>query len=192
MHAEDAARVLAVRARLAPEARRVTGVAGRELVWSQDLIAVERGERDLARTGEEQVAVVDVVHLGAVGREEARLFHRAFAHERRRDHGHEVVGDDSLHRVVDECELEQRGLAHDVREATATGFRTAHRVDEPERIGERGVVERWRVGRIPDDCKLVAFVLTAVGNGRVGGVRDLEDQLAEGAVDRLLFRFLRD
>ena len=53
------------------------------------------------------------------------------------------------------------------------------------------MVERRRVGRIPDDRELVAFVLAAVGNGRVGGVRDLEDQLAERAVDRLLLRFLR-
>ena len=112
VHAEDAARVLAVRAGLAPEAR---GVAARSAPGSWSGVSVSprcsADSGDLARADEEQLAVVDVVHLGAVGREEAGLLHRAFAHERRRDHRHEPVRDDRAHRVVHERELEQRGLA---------------------------------------------------------------------------------
>ena len=83
VHAEDAARVLAVGAGLAPEARRVARVARRQRVGVERVAAVQRRERHLARADEEELAVVDVVHLRAVGREEAGLFHRALAHERR-------------------------------------------------------------------------------------------------------------
>ena len=108
VHAEDAARVLAVRAGFAPEAGGVPAVARRQLLGRERLAAMQRRQRDLARAEQEQLAVVDVVHLGAVGREEARFFHRALAHERGRDHGHEAVPHDRAHRVVDERELEQR------------------------------------------------------------------------------------
>ena len=84
MHAEDAARVLAVGAGLAPEARRHAQVPPRERVGGEDLAAVERRERHLAGADEEQLAVVDLVDLRAVGGEEAGLLHRLLAHEHRR------------------------------------------------------------------------------------------------------------
>ena len=110
---------------------------------------MQRRERHLARPDEEQLAFVDVVHLRAIGREEAGLLHRALAHERGRDHGREAVLDHGAHRVVHERELEQRGLAHDVREPRAARLRGARGVDEPDRLGERGVVERGRRALAP-------------------------------------------
>ena len=76
VHAEDAARVLAVGAGLAPEVRRDARVPARELVGGEDLAAVQRRERHLARADEEQLVVVDLVDLRAVGREEPGLLHR--------------------------------------------------------------------------------------------------------------------
>ena len=77
---------------------------------------MQRGQCDLTGTEQEELAVVDVVHLVAVGREEARFFHRALATNAGVITGNEPVADDRFHRVVHEGELEQRGLAHDVRE----------------------------------------------------------------------------
>src|SRR6266487_744115 len=59
VHTEDAAGVLPVRAGLAAEARREPGVAQGERVWVDDLTAMQRRERDLARPDEEQLAVVE-------------------------------------------------------------------------------------------------------------------------------------
>ena len=131
--AEDAARVLAVGAGLAPEARRVARVARRQRVGRERVAAVQRGERHLARADEEQLAVVDVVDLGAVGREEARpLPSCARARASGVTTGVNPCGDDRRHRVVDERELEQRGFAHDVGEARAARFGRTRGVDEAD------------------------------------------------------------
>ena len=53
------------------------------------------------------------------------------------------------------------------------------------------MVERRCGGLRADLLELFAFVLTAVGDRRVRGVRDLEHEGAERAVDRLLLGFLR-
>src|SRR6476660_816096 len=111
MDAKDPARVLAVGAGLAPEARRVARITRREHVGSERVAAMQRRERYLARADEEQIAVVYVVDLRTVGREEARLFHRALAYERGRHDRREALGDHRRHRVVDERELEQRRVA---------------------------------------------------------------------------------
>ena len=70
--AEDAARVLAGRAGLAPEAGREARVAERQVVLGEDLVGVQRGEADLRRADQEEVVARDLVDLGAIGREEAR------------------------------------------------------------------------------------------------------------------------
>ena len=124
------------------EARRVARVTRRQHVGREGVAAVQGRERHLTRTDEEQLAVVDVVDLGAIGREEPSLLHRALAHECGRDHRRETVLDHRRHRVVDERELEQRGLAHDVGESRTTRLGRACRVDESDRLGERGVIER--------------------------------------------------
>jgi len=57
--------------------------------------AVARKESDdksrRIRRKHEELAVVHVVHLGAIGGEEAGLFHRALSNQRGRDHRHEAV-----------------------------------------------------------------------------------------------------
>ena len=140
---------------------------------------MQRRERNFTRADEEQLAVVDVVHLGAVGREEAGFFHRAFAHERGGDNGNEAVLHDRAHRVVDERELEQRGLAHDVRETRSTRFRGAHRVDEAHRLRERGVVEGGRGVFGAHGLDRHAIVFAAVRHVGRGGIGHLQRELAE-------------
>ena len=61
--AEDAARVLAGGAGLAPEAGRVRGVADRQLGRVEDLVAVQVRDRDLGGRDQVQVVARDDVHL---------------------------------------------------------------------------------------------------------------------------------
>ena len=81
--AEHPARVLPRRARLPAKARREARVAERELL--EDLAHVQRGERHLRRTGEEEPVGLEGVDVRAVGREEARAVHRLLADEDGRD-----------------------------------------------------------------------------------------------------------
>ena len=57
------ARVLAGGAGLAPEARRVRGVADRQLVRLEDLVAVEVGDRDLGGRDQVELVAGHDVHL---------------------------------------------------------------------------------------------------------------------------------
>ena len=193
VHAEDAARVLAVRAGLAPEARRVAGVAGRQLVGREHLAAVQRRERDLARADEEQLAVVDVVHLRAVGREEARPPPScARARASGVITGTNPCVDDRLHRVVDERELEQRGLAHDVREAAAARFRAARacRRTRSRRRTRRGRAAARRSAS-PTTSSSSPSSSPPSGTDASAGFGTCSASVAERAVDRLQLGFLR-
>jgi len=91
---------------------------------------------------------------------------------------------DRAHRVVHECELEQRGFAHDVREARPARFRAAHRVDEAHRLREPGVIERGRGVLVADRAELDAVVLSPVGHIGRRGVRHLERELTQPRFDR--------
>src|SRR5436190_6763329 len=107
VHAEQAAGVLAVGAGFAPEVRRHARVAERERVGGEDLVAVERGERDFAGADEEQLAAVDFVYLRAVGGEEPCFFHRVLAYEHGgRDRG-EAPANDDVHHPLQQRELDE-------------------------------------------------------------------------------------
>ena len=86
VRAEDAARVLARRARLAPEARGDAAVAQRQVGLGQDLAHVQRRQRDLGGADQEQlgIGVRDGVDLLARLGEEAGADERLLAHEHRR------------------------------------------------------------------------------------------------------------
>ena len=152
---------------------------------------MECRQRDLARPEEKELAVVDVIHLSTIGGEESGLLHRALAHQSGRDNRHETVADDRGHRVVDERELEQRALAHDVREPGAARLRGARRVDEAHRLRERGVVERRGRRRLTDDAHDLAVVLAAVGCRHVGRVGHLQPEIAKSRICRLELLLLR-
>src|SRR5213078_4320544 len=112
VHTEDAAGVLSVRAGLAAKARREPGVAQGERVYVDDLAAMQRRQRDLARPDEEQLAAVDLVDLRSVGGKETGLLHRVLAYQHWWDDRREALGDDASRHPLHECELEQRALAH--------------------------------------------------------------------------------
>src|SRR5207302_5887624 len=63
MHAQQATRILAGGARFAPEARRVGGVAERQLGGVEDLVAMQVGERDFGRGDEKQIVGRRLVHV---------------------------------------------------------------------------------------------------------------------------------
>ena len=86
----------------------------------------------------------------------------------------------TAHRVVDERELEQRGLAHDVREPRAARLRAARRVDEARCASANAA---WSSAGasvlVADRLDRDAVVFAAVGHRRVGRVRHLQRQLAQ-------------
>ena len=139
VHAEHPARVLAGRARLAPEAGRERGVAERQLV--EDLVHVEAGERDLGRTGQVEVVVGERVDVRALGGEEAGAVHRLLADEHRREHRDVPV----RHGRVDREAVERRARAGRCRRrgSRSASRRAARRA--PSRSG-RSRCARGRAG----------------------------------------------
>ena len=95
--------VLAGRARLAPEARRVGGVADRQLGGLEDLVAVEVGDRDLGRRDQVQLVAGDDVHLVFLVRDLARAAGgRRVDDGRRPDLGHAVLARVDVEEPVDQ------------------------------------------------------------------------------------------
>src|SRR5690606_8439317 len=125
---EDAAVVLARGTRLAPIARRPSGVAD-GLGDVEDLVRVVPGERDLARAGEIEVVGRQVVHLVRVLAEEARAAHDLRPDERRRDERGEARLDSDLETEPEEGELEPSAPAAQEVEARARDLRPARDVD---------------------------------------------------------------
>src|SRR6478735_2181600 len=94
---DDAAGVLAVRARLAPVARALAGIAdgaGRKV---QDLVGVVAGEGHLRGAHEVQVVFGETVDLGVVLDVKARALHGFRADQGGRDHGDEPGVDRLFH-----------------------------------------------------------------------------------------------
>ena len=177
------ARVLAVGACLAPEARRDAEVAAREAVGGEDLAAVDRRQRHLAGAHEEEVVLLDLVDLVAIGREEPGLLHRLLPHEDGRHDRDEPFADERAGHPLHERELEQHRFAHQVGEAGAAHHDGLLALHPAHRLAERGVVERgWR-GRVAHDAQDLTVVLTAVGHRRVGGVGHLQRERAQLGVE---------
>ena len=82
--AQDAARVLAGGAGLAPEARRVGDVADRQLGRLEDLVAVDVRDRDLGGRDQVQVVAGDDVHLVLLVRDLAGAARRGRVDDDRR------------------------------------------------------------------------------------------------------------
>ena len=100
VHADDAAGVLAVAARLAAEARRPAGVAQRARGQVEDLVGVIAGQRHLGGADEVEVVGLEPVHLLAVRAEEAGALHDLGPHQHRRDHEREAVVGRQPHREL--------------------------------------------------------------------------------------------
>ncbi len=183
MDPEDPGRVLAVGARLPTEAGRHARVAGRELHGVEALPTVQGRQGDLARADEVELAAVDVVHLGPVGREEPRLLHRGLAHQHRGDDGSEPFGDDPGDRPVHEGEVDEHGLPHQRREPRPAGLDAVTRLDEPHGVGQGRMVAARRGTGLADRAQHLAVVFAAVGDTRVRRVGELEHQVVQATVE---------
>ncbi len=145
VRAEDAARVLAGRARLAPEAGREPAVAQREICLGEDLAHVQRRQGDLRGADQEQlgIGVGDGVDLLARLGEEARADERLLAHEHRRHDGREALADQLVERVLHGRDVQPHEVAEQIGEARAGRAGAALHVDH--RAGEVDVVARLEV-----------------------------------------------
>ena len=94
-------------------------VAQRQLGLVQDLVRVQRRERDLAGADEEQlgVGVGERVDLLAVGREDAAADERMLAHEHGGDDRCEPLAAELVDRVRDGREVQAGDIAEQVAEA---------------------------------------------------------------------------
>ena len=184
VHPEDAGRVLAVGPGLASEAGGDPGVPTRQLRRVEPLAAVERGQRHLAGTNQEEVATVDFVDLAAVRGEEAGLLHRRLAHQHRRHDGSEARGNKTVRHPPHECQLEQHGLPHQRREPATTRLDRVLGLDEPERFGERRVIERGSTRLLTDHPQDNPVVLTPVGDVVVSRVGDRDGEVSYASFEQ--------
>ena len=144
MDAEDAAGVLAGRARLAAKAGREAGVADGQRRLLEDVVGVQRGERDLRGADQVEVVVGQRVDLLLGVGEEPGAVQRGLAHQDGRYHGLEPVLPGALERVAHQRELEQHEVALEVGEARARHARRGLHVDA--RSGELEVVAAAAAG----------------------------------------------
>ena len=86
------------------------------------------------------------------------------------------------HHPLQERELDEHRLTHHVGEPRAAHLGAALRVHESHGLPERGVVERGSFRGVADGAHDLAVVLAAVGDGRVGRVRELEGEGAQRGV----------
>ena len=144
MLANHAARVLAVRPRLGAKARRVRRQAHRQLRSFDDGVAHEIRQRDLGRRNEAELVL-------AFEREQVRgeLWQLAGTEQRRivDEVGNVSFGVAMLARVqiqhqLRDCAMQacDRALQHD--EASTRKFRCGVKIDEPELLAERDMIER--------------------------------------------------
>ena len=179
MHPEDPAGVLAGRARFAAEAGGEAGVAQRQPVSVEDLIAVKRRQGDLGGADQVEVVLGQVVDLLLGVGQIAGADQRALAHEHGRDHRLEALPDELVHRVAHECQFDQHEVAAQNCEARAGQRRAMLHVDHRPRQCE--VVKPLT----PGDADLAQ---DRVGGRRVlcRDVRQTQQQLVEVATNRRL------
>ncbi len=155
---------------------REAGVAARDLV--EDLPGVQRGERDLARAGQVEVVLGQVVDLLLGVGQEAGPEERLLADEHGRDDRLEAVAAQLVQRPLHERELEQHQVAAQVREARRREPRGALHVDPL--AGEIEVVAR--PARRHRGLADLAQHRVAVGRLLVGQVRQRRERLAEAGL----------
>ena len=196
--------VLAGGAGLAPEARRVGGVADRQSGGVEDLVAVEVRDRDLGGRDQVQVVAGDDVHLVFLVRDLAGADGgRGVDDGRRPDLGHAVLAGVDVEEPVDEGALERGAGTLVDREARAGDLRAAGVVDDVEGFGELPVglagpcrAAGRRVGadlafdRLLDRKQLAprpngdVRLLAADRDVRVGRVRDAKEEVLDLGLDR--------
>ncbi len=131
---------------------------------------MQRRERDLGRSGEEQPVGLECVDVRAVGREEAGAVHRLLADEDGRDHGREARLRQVVERELVERHRDPCRIAHDVAEARSGHARSSLHVEAADLRVLAGLGERRRLAHT---AKLLGVVLrVAVGRRVVGRVRD--------------------
>ena len=113
-----------------------------EVFRVEDLVLVERGERDLGGSDQVEVVVAGRVDLRFVGGEEAGAVHGLLADEHRRDDRGEALAREELEREPHERELEPDARPGEVDESRAAGPGGAFDVEELERAAEVDVVLR--------------------------------------------------
>ncbi len=134
---------------------------------------MQRRERDLARAGEVEIVLGEVVDLLLGVGQKARAVERLPADEHRRDDRLEAVAAELRQRPLDERELEHREVAAQVGEARARQPRAALHVDPV--TGELEVVAAG-LRRVADDAQ---HLVRGLGGRRVGQVRERLQQRLE-------------
>ena len=173
VHADDAAGVLAVAARLAPEARRPARVAPRTVGQIEDLVGVVAGQRHLGGADEVEVVGLEPVDLVGVRAEEPGALHDLGPHQHGRDDEREAVLGGEPDRELHEAELQQRAVPGEEVEARAGHLGAALHVDQPERLTEFQVVLRIvDRRRLADGVEHHEVVLAAGGYAVDDDVRD--------------------
>ena len=170
--AEQPARVAPRGARLAPEAGREPGVAHRQVRGVEDLLRVQRGQRDLARPDEVQVVGGHVVDLLLGVGQHAGAEERLLADEHGRDDGLEPVAPDDS--------SAQRTSASSSR--TSSPRRYANR--EPDRRAPRSMSirspasSRWSRGSGTGSTASPTSRTTVSSSAR-GGVGEVRERAQE-------------
>ena len=150
VHADDAAGVLAVAARLPAEARRPARVTQRAVGQVEDLVGVVAGQRHLGGADQIEVVGLEPVHLLGVRAEEPGARHDLGPHQHRRDDEREAVLGRQPHRELHQPELQQRARSGEEVEPRARNLGAALQVDQPQRLAELDVilrVRRWPAAR---------------------------------------------
>src|SRR6185436_13018887 len=172
--AEDAARVAAGGAGLAPEAGGEAGVAQRQLLGVEDLAGVQGRQRDLRGADEEEVVLGYLVDLVAIAGQESRPVESLFANQDGWDDRLVALAADEVDREADQRQLEQDEVALYVGEAGAGELRRRLHVDQAELGADLEVIARLEVEARPlpllaqDDGVLLGHPVGDVGIGKVG------------------------
>ncbi len=179
VHAEDAARVFAGGAGLAAEAGREAGVAQRQALGVEDLLVVQRGERDLGGAHEVELVLGQAVDLLLGVGQEAGAEQRPLAHEHRRDHRLEAVAAQLLRAPSARARAPAApGRPSGRRSARRRAWRRGPcRSSAPPAPGGRGArraIRRSTQPDLPDDPH--QLVLGAGGGGGVGEVGQRQEQ----------------
>ena len=140
--AKDAPGVLAVRARLPPIARTVTGISQRKGGGVQDLVRVIGGQRHLGCTDQIKIIFDEVVDILSRLTQESGPFHGARLDESRRQDRHETLLKRHLHREVDQRQFELGTLTGQVVEAASGHLGTPLDVDGTEELTQFQMIFR--------------------------------------------------
>ena len=140
VQADQAAGVAAVGARLAAEAGGIGGVAKRQLLRRDQLIAVQRGERHLGGGGEPEVVLgAAEALLGKLG-QLARGGEAGGVHQDRRQHLAVAGVVVAIQHEVDQGPLQAGALTQECHEAALGDAHGAFRVHQAEAFGDLPVL----------------------------------------------------